>query len=297
MPAAAAGLWAAGWPGPAAAAGLRARLAQRDLTQLTSPIFNIPPREQAFPDWLEGTWAVEQKFSGFGFPVLPQEKVGKEEDVPGFKTCSIIDLADVGKTPLGYEMRWVRERGAVVEDLPFNVASSVGAHLPKGNVSRVDYMPEKDPNRWSVYVSGSKNAERVEVFVNSRDSELAQDNPDLFFTSEYRRQVTFSSRVLQGYNGNYQHFRIFKRLGDGSVRLNILTASYLDPLSPLYFEAVDKPVVVFRHEAGLFFMRGRPFGEDPRSDRSRRLAGAGTVGSLASHVREAILTRSAAVGG
>lgn len=250
-----AGLLSTSRPAPAVAEGyigLRARLAQRDLQELKSPIFNIPPRQQTYPEWLEGTWLVEQSFNSAAFPVVARETVIREEDTPGFKVCSIIDFADVGKPSVMYESRYVREQGVLVEDLPFNIRSSVSAHLG-GNksVSRVDYMPEKDPNRWTVAIQGSKNAERVEVFVNARDSESPPSDPDLFFSSECRRQVTFSSRVLQGYSGNYQHFKIYRRLDGDHVRLNVITASYFDPLSPKYFETVDKPVVVFRHQMNL----------------------------------------------
>merc|ERR1712060_1029412 len=102
-----------------------------------------------------------------------------------------------------------------------------------------------DPNRITMSIQGSKNAERIELFVNARDSETPADDPDLFLCSEYRRQVTFSSRVVQGANGNYQHFKTYQRRGPDAVRLNILSACYFDPLSPAYFEAFDKPVVVF----------------------------------------------------
>jgi len=239
---------------PAAAdgpSGLQQRLASKSAEQLRSPIFNIPPRQQIFPQWLEGTWQARQVFAGFVFPLLPRERVMREVDVPGFKTCSIIDIADVGKSPVEFDLRWVSRQGIVLEDVPFNLKESVRGHLDKGEVTRVDYEPEKDPNRLTLAIRGSRNAERVELFVNSRDSEAPKDNPDLFFTSEYRRQVTFSSRVVQGYSGNYQHFRTFRRSGTDSVRVNVLTACYVDPLNPLYFEAIDKPVVVFSHQMNL----------------------------------------------
>ncbi|CAK9003536.1 unnamed protein product [Durusdinium trenchii] len=217
---------------------------------LTSPIFNIPPKQQVYPDWLEGNWSVRSRFVGFEFPTLPRQQVMREEDVPGFKTCSIIDFADVGKSPLEYNMSFVKRStdGGVVEDWPSNLCSTVQAHLARGRVTSVDYSPSQDPNRLTMRLVASKNAERVELFVNARDAERPKE--DVFLCSEYRRQVTFSSRVQQGYNCNYQHYRTFQRQADG-VRLNVLTASYLDPLSPLYFESFDKPVVVFAHELQL----------------------------------------------
>ena len=72
----------------------------RSAKELTSPIFNIPPKQQVYPAWLEGRWAAKSEFVGFEFPTLPRQQVMQQEDVPGFKKCSIIDFADVGKSPL-----------------------------------------------------------------------------------------------------------------------------------------------------------------------------------------------------
>jgi len=242
---------ALGAPLPAEAA-LRALLQKRSGRELTSPIFNIPPKQQVYPDWLEGSWQATSTFAGFEFPTLPRAQVMRQDDVPGFKKCSIIDFADVGKSPLEYNMSFVKDQGVVVEDLPFNLRSSVAAHLGgKGRITSVDYNPQSDPNRITIRLLATKNAERVELFVNARDSEQPPEEPDLFLSSEYRRQVTFSSRVAQGYNCNYQHFRTFQRVGPDKLRLNVLTASYLDPLSPLYFDTFDKPAIVYAHELEL----------------------------------------------
>eukprot|EP00913_Durusdinium_trenchii_P009836 g9235.t1 len=277
----------------AGAEGLDALLQKRSGRDLTSPIFNIPPKQQVYPDWLEGNWSVRSRFVGFEFPTLPRQQVlwvgrNQQEDVPGFKTCSIIDFADVGKSPLEYNMSFVKRStdGGVVEDWPSNLCSTVQAHLARGRVTSVDYSPSQDPNRLTMRLVASKNAERVELFVNARDAERPKEPgrrgsvrfpEDVFLCSEYRRclgfvrptgsfvprgQVTFSSRVQQGYNCNYQHYRTFQRQADG-VRLNVLTASYLDPLSPLYFESFDKPVVVFAHELQLSRAEAVAACEDP----------------------------------
>jgi len=232
---------------------LQTLLAGRKFVDLTAPIFNIPPGRTAFPSWLEGEWRAKQNFAGFVFPTLPKASVMREVDVPGFKTASIIDFADVGKEEVDYELRWRRDgNNQVVEDLPFNLGSSFRAHLAaKVEITEVRYDPDRDPNRLTALITGTKNAERIEIFVNGRASEISGNESDLFFASEYRRQVTFSSRVLQGYNANYQHFKTFQRLSANTVRLNVLTACYLDALNPLYFQTIDKPVVIFSHEVAL----------------------------------------------
>jgi hypothetical protein len=52
-------------PAAAATAPLWERLERRELDK---PIFNAPPAQQVFPDWLEGTWEAKTAFAGYAFP-------------------------------------------------------------------------------------------------------------------------------------------------------------------------------------------------------------------------------------
>ena len=95
-----------------------------------------------------------------------------------------------------------------------------------------------NPNRLKlVFASGlTTNAERIELFANSRETEAPSD--DLFLMSEYLRQVTFSASltgVPRQVSGEYCHFYTFKRTSETSVSANILTAVYADPLARSVF--------------------------------------------------------------
>lgn len=85
-----------------------------------------------------------------------------------------------------------------------------------------------NPNRMAIiFASGlTLNAERIELFVNSRETQEVSSN--LFLMSESVRQVTFSASrtsVARQVSGEYAHYFTFKRLADGSVTGNILTAA------------------------------------------------------------------------
>jgi hypothetical protein len=53
---------------PALAADVAPLWERLEKRQLDKPIFNAPPAQQVYPDWLEGTWDVTAKFAGYAFP-------------------------------------------------------------------------------------------------------------------------------------------------------------------------------------------------------------------------------------
>jgi hypothetical protein len=69
------------------------------LTELPPPprhpshiqVFNVPPKEQVYPAWLEGLWDVQCEFGGYAFPsALPKEKVISNVSIPGFQKLSLV---------------------------------------------------------------------------------------------------------------------------------------------------------------------------------------------------------------
>jgi len=243
--------------------GLAARLRARDAALLGKPIFNLPPRAQAFPAWLEGEWAAVTSFAGFE---LPSAKLAKNEvlgdlDVPGFQKASIAPFADVGSSNIAHRQRFARAApgGPVLEDKVFNLGGAIDAHLGYAAVEEV-VLPDGpgNPNRVSVVFKRGKtrNAERIELFYNARQSDASAGGgdggaPERFFCSEYARQLTFSASATPGVArqvaGDFQVFSTYTRRGEGQVRCNTLTAAYLQPQDALYFKEPTLPVIVYSH--------------------------------------------------
>ena len=71
----------AAFPAPASSAtgepkfnvgdSLSAKLLQRDVSVLKTPLFNLAPSTQLFPSWFEGNWITTISFRGFEFPTIP----------------------------------------------------------------------------------------------------------------------------------------------------------------------------------------------------------------------------------
>ena len=246
-------------PDPATAAGvssngLASRLAKRDASVLVNPIFNIPPTAQVYPEFLRGTWDISCKFGGFLFPStkIPKQDITSNPLIPGFQKCSIASICDVGKD-FNYQMKIDTNTG--LEDRIFTLTNQISSSLEYNAVSEIIYNGNVNPNRISIdFVEyRTRNAERIELFCNARESEYVTET-DVFVCSEAIRQVTFGTgstpNVPRQVVGNYAHFwtwRKSKENPDTSITGNLLTAAYLDPQDPLFFQEPSRPVAVYSH--------------------------------------------------
>jgi hypothetical protein len=249
---AAAGSAACLFPAPSNAAGLAAKLAKRDPASLTNSVFNVPSGAQVYPEFLRGTWDISCRFGGFLFPSqkISREKIALNSQIPGFQKCSIAAFCDVGKD-VHYDMRIDQSNG--LEDRAFTLTNQINANLGYTAVSEILYNVKSSPNRLSVEFIEYKtrNAERIELFCNARESEILENGA--FVCSEYVRQVTFGTGSEVGIPrqavGNYAHFWTWKVNPDDPsvISGNCLTAAYLDPQDPLFFDEPSKPVAVYSH--------------------------------------------------
>jgi len=245
-------------PREAVAESLAAKLSKRDAAALKNSVFNIPPSAQIYPSFMKGNWDVSLKFAGYLFPskTINKDDIVKNVNVPGFQKCSIATIADVGRDNTIFRLA-INNNG--LEDRFQTLSTSINAHLGYKAVEKVIYDPTTNPNRIGIeFVKNrTRNAERIELFCNARESELVknpiQDNLNIFVCSEYVRQVTFGLSqefgVAREVIGNYAHFWTWKETEDPNVLMgNVLTACYLDPQDALFFQEPSKPVAVYSHQ-------------------------------------------------
>jgi hypothetical protein len=238
----------------AATGSLATKLSKQDPAALVSSIFNIPPSTQVYPEFLRGTWQVTCRYGGYLFPSqkIPREQLTANAQIPGFQKCSIVALSDVGKESFDYTLSIDEATG--VEDRATSLTTQINANLGYSAVSEILYNPKSNPNRLSIdFVEyRTRNAERIELFVNGRESEFVPET-QVFVCSEYLRQVTFGTGSTVGVPRqaatNYAHFWTWKKNADDPsvVTGNLLTAAYLDPQDPLFFDEPSRPVAVYSH--------------------------------------------------
>lgn len=244
----------------ASSVGLANKLSQRDPAQLKNSVFNIPPGPQVYPDFLRGEFDVTMKFRGFIFPstTIPKEKIVSNVSIPGFQKLSIAQVGDVGRELTNYKMKIDPSSG--LQDRKISLSTSINAHLGDEAVREVVYDVKDNPNRLSIdfIKQRTRNANRIELFCNARESELVSaessaSGQTVFVCSEYIRQVTFGLSqefgVARQVVGNYAHFWTWRNGNDDkTITGNLLTAAYLDPQDPMFFEEPSKPVVVYSHD-------------------------------------------------
>lgn len=236
-----------------AATSLAAKLAARDPNALGNSVFNVPPVAQVYPEFMRGTWDVQIQFAGFLFPSkkIPKERITQNALIPGFQKCSIAAICDVGKDS-SYTM--VIDPTTGLEDRVLTLTSQIRGFLGYDAVREILYNPKSNPNRLSIdFVEyQTKNAERIELFVNARESESVPET-GVFVCSEYLRQVTFGTGSEVGIPrqvvGNYAHFWTWRPAEEDGRTLkgNLLTAAYLDPQDAMFFDEPSKPVAVYSH--------------------------------------------------
>jgi hypothetical protein len=241
-------------PAHAASGSLAAKLAKRDPSVLSNSIFNVPPTAQVYPEFMRGSWNIQCKFGGFLFPStkISRQRVTQNVQIPGFQKCSIAALCDVGKD-VDYQMKIDLDSG--LEDRVVTLENQINAHLGYEAVKDILYNPKQNPNRLSVQFVPykTKNAERMELFFNARESELVAET-GVFVCSEYLRQVTFGTGSEVGIPrqavGNYAHFWTWRQPNPEDptkISGNLLTAAYLDPQDSMFFDEPSKPVAVYSH--------------------------------------------------
>jgi len=233
---------------------LASRLSKKDPSVLVNSIFNIPPTSQVFPEFMRGSWDMTCKYGGYLFPSqkISRERLAKNFQIPGFQKCSIVAVSDVGKETVGYTMKIDEKTG--LEDRKVTLMSQINANLGYSSVTDILYNPKSNPNRLSIdFVEyRTKNAERVELFFNARESQFVPET-GTFVCSEHARQVTFGTGSEPGVprqvTTNYAHFWTWKKNSNNPSILtgNLLTAAFLDPQDPMFFEEPSKPVAVFSH--------------------------------------------------
>jgi len=187
-------------PANAGSGSLAEKLSKRDPSVLINSIFNVPPSAQVYPNFMRGSWSVTCKYGGYLFPSqkISRQTLTSNAQIPGFQKCSIVGLSDVGIDSFQYTLSIDETTG--LEDRIKTLTTQIDSNLGYSAVQKVLY-DNKKPNRISIdFVEyKTKNAERIELFVNGRESESIVQQldsniiKDVFVSSEYIRQVTFST--------------------------------------------------------------------------------------------------------
>ncbi len=239
-------IWFLGWS-PVWAESLGDRLERYPQWQDLPSLNPVQTGEDLiYPDWFAGTWQVASTLIDQVAPLAP------DLVTPGFAANETL----IGQ-PFLFRVRFQLQTNflvkplslprqtaaAIVADRAFNGAEIAQAYLGEKTVQKVEVDPQ-NPNRQLTILKGDR---RLISTVTGRAQ--AQPKPDQFFSSELTQQQFQSSEQI--YLNRVETTTDYQQLDSDHVTANQVTAIYLSPSDPDFFQAQNKPVALYHYHLDL----------------------------------------------
>ena len=229
-----------------AAAAISERL-ERFPNWNSKPAVKLAKGDLEYPEWMAGTWNVTSTLVEQIAPLAP------EIVTPGFE-----DNQEYVDREIAFQVRFGKEyatpdRGLlaalksnslqVVADRAFNGTEIAEAYLGEDNLYSVKVDPD-NPNRQITFLKGER---KLISKITGRNSEMPAE--DEFIATEVTQQLFRSPERL--YLNEVETTSDYHLLDDNKISAEQITAIYLSPQDPNYFNAGDRPVALYRYHLDL----------------------------------------------
>ncbi len=195
-----------------------------------------PPTERAtgdvfYPSWIAGTWRVKSTLIDLVAPLAP------EIVTPGFESNrSLINQ------PIEFDVRFIQQSTQhVIADRAFNGLNIARAYLGDRAVLAVKVDPNS-PNRQITLLRDDRA-----LTSTITDRAIETPAPDQFITSELFQQVFRGAAqpyLNQVETTTKYHYSLNKK---PPIEADQITAIYLSPQDPNYFQSRNTPVALYRY--------------------------------------------------
>lgn len=245
------------WTGPAAAGPLADRLAAFPNWD-SKPVVQSIDGDLVYPDWFQGTWEMTSTLVDLLAPLAP------EITTPGFDSnwqylnqpviCRVRFVparflpGNPRLSPLPLPLKSLTQ-APIVADRAFNGLNLARAYLGDRAVLAVEVDPT-NPNRQMTTLSGGRQLISI---ISGRATEMDEnhrfssgDSPR-FITTELFQQVFRGSS--QPYLNQVETTTAYQYLPakNPTIVADQVTAIYLSPQDPQYFQAGNHPVALYRY--------------------------------------------------
>ncbi|MBD2529770.1 hypothetical protein H6G97_09405 [Nostoc flagelliforme FACHB-838] len=238
------------WSGEAFAAELAERLANfPQWEKLTS----VQPAsgDLVYPEWMAGYWQVTSTLVDLAAPLAP------EIVTPGFEG----NRRQLNQ-PVSFVVRFVKEKPhppglnilpkidnkspILVADRAFNSLNLARAYLGDEAVLSVKVDPDS-PNRQITFLRSSRQLVSI---VTARATETTSDGK--FITTEVFQQLFKGGS--RPYLNSVESTTAYHKLptSNPAIEADQVTAVYLSPQDPDYFQAASQPVALYRYRLEFF---------------------------------------------
>ncbi|AFY44365.1 DUF6816 family protein [Nostoc sp. PCC 7107] len=254
-------LFLLGWYGSADAGELSERLTNfPQWENLTS----MQPAEGdlAYPEWMAGTWKVTSTLVDLVAPLAP------DIVTPGFES----NRQQLNQ-PVSFIVRFIKQKPSVtvglklipkinnfstilVADRAFNSLNLAKAYLGEQAVLSVKVDPES-PNRQITLLRGERQLVSI---VTARATENSSEHR--YITAEVFQQLFKGGSVP--YFNSVESTTAYHKLptNNPTIEADQVTAVYLSPQDPDYFQAASRPVALYRYRLEFFPVELLPHPEE-----------------------------------
>ncbi|RUR75314.1 DUF6816 family protein [Chlorogloeopsis fritschii PCC 9212] len=229
--------------------------------ELTEHLENFPKWEKissvqpavgdlAYPDWMAGDWLLKSTLVDLVAPLAP------DIVTPGFE-----GNRQYLQVPISFPVRFVQEKklisglkilprpskkAAIVADRVFNGLNLARAYLGDTTVLSVKVDPDS-PNRQITFLRGERQLVSI---VSARATETTSDGR--FIATEVFQQI-FKGGVSPYFN-SVESTTAYRKLptSNPAIEADQVTAVYLSPQDPDYFQAGSRPVALYRYRLEFF---------------------------------------------
>ncbi|WP_442957357.1 DUF6816 family protein [Phormidium sp. CCY1219] len=220
----------------------------------SKPPVQLVQGDLVYPDWMEGTWEVTSTLKTQVAPLAPDiltpgfEKNKRYLEKPISFQVRFAEEQSPGKllVPMQAQQGLVSaQKAPVVADREFNGLNIAKAYLGDRKVLSVKVDPT-NPNRQITQLRGDRQLVSI---VTARGSEMP--SPDEFVATEITQQVF--RKEPQIYFNEVETTTEYQRVQPplNAIEGNQVTAIYLSPQDPDYFEAGGKPVALYEYKLEL----------------------------------------------
>ncbi|MGI0488640.1 DUF6816 family protein [Pantanalinema rosaneae CENA516] len=242
--------------GVALAGALSDRVAQFPHWQ-TLPPLTAAQGDLTYPEWLAGTWTVSTTLVDLVAPLAP------ELTTPGFESNRVylnqpIDFQArfISASPVKSDRRFLalplqRDPGspAIVADRAFNGLNLARAYLQSEQAESPVLAVKVDPANPNRQITLLRPDRQLVSTVTARATEAP--TPDRYMTTELFQQEfrglpqPYFNRVET--TTDYHRQATGTKTGQPAIVADQITAIYLSPQDPNYFQAGDRPVALYRY--------------------------------------------------
>ena len=212
------------------------------------PIVEDAKGDLYYPDWMAGTWKVTNILEEQVAPLAPDLVTPGFEDNQKYIGEPIIFPVRFGKEYYIPEKTWffipsITKENPIVADRAFNGKSIVKAYLGNDSVLKVAVDPQ-DPNKQITFLKG--DIKSVSQVTKRAVEELSRDR---FTATEVTQQLFKSPTKI--YLNEVETTSDYHLLDPQNIEAKQVTAIYLSPQDPDYFQTGDRPVAIYRYHLDL----------------------------------------------